>query len=63
MKQRFPVPILDELLNRLHGSAASLAFGCVAPFLEIPVHPYYRHKIAFRTCKASMGILVFHSDW
>ena len=49
IKQKFPMPRVDELLDRLHGSAVYSTFDFTDAFLQIPIHPDDRHKTAFHT--------------
>ena len=49
VKQQFPMPRIDELLDRLQGSAVYSAFDFTDAFLQIPIHPDDRHKTAFHT--------------
>ncbi|CDJ28247.1 OSJNBb0049I21.6 protein, related [Eimeria mitis] len=48
-KQKFPMPRVDEILDRLQGSAVYSAFDFAEAFLQIPIHPKDRHKTAFHT--------------
>ena len=49
VKQKFPMPRVDEILDRLQGSAVYSAFDFAEAFLQIPIHPADRHKTAFHT--------------
>ena len=49
VKQQFPMPRIDELLDRLQGSAVYSTFDFTDAFLQIPVHPDDRHKTTFHT--------------
>lgn len=49
VKQKFPMPRVDELLDRLQGSAVYSTFDFTDAFLQIPIHPADRHKTAFHT--------------
>ena len=49
VKQQCPMPRIDELLDRLQGSAAYSTFDLTDAFLQIPIHPDDRHKKAFQT--------------
>ena len=40
---------IDELLDRLQGSAVSSTFDFTDAFLQIAIHPGDRHKTAFHT--------------
>ncbi|CDJ29277.1 uncharacterized protein EMH_0003480 [Eimeria mitis] len=48
-KQNFPMPRVEEILDRLQGSAVYSAVEFVVAFLQIPIHPEDRHKTAFHT--------------
>ena len=49
VKQQFPMPTIDELLDRVHGSAVYSTFDLTDAFLQILIHPDDRHKAAFHT--------------
>ena len=49
VKQQVPMPRIDELLDRLHGSAVYSTFDFTDASLQIPIHPDDRHKTAFHT--------------
>ena len=49
VKQKFPMPRVDELLDRLQGSAVYSSIDFTDAFLQIPIHPADRHKTAFHT--------------
>ena len=49
VKQQFRMPRIDEILDRLHGSAVYSTFDFTDAFLQIPIHPDDRHKTAFHT--------------
>lgn len=49
VKRKSPMPRMDELPDRLQGSAVYSAFGFTGAFLQIAIHPDDRHKTAFRT--------------
>ena len=49
MNQQFPMPRIDELLDRLQATACCLTFDFTDAFLQIPIHPDGRHKTAFHT--------------
>ena len=39
VKQQFPMPRIDELLDRLQGSAVYSTFDFTDAFFQIPTHP------------------------
>ncbi|CDJ29330.1 Retrotransposon nucleocapsid protein, related [Eimeria mitis] len=49
VKQKFPMPRVDEILDRLQGSAVYSAFDFAEAFLHISIHPEDRHKTAFHS--------------
>ncbi|CDJ29970.1 uncharacterized protein EMH_0054140 [Eimeria mitis] len=49
VKQKFPMPRVDEILHRLQRSAVYSPFDFAEAFLQIPIHPEDRHKTAFHT--------------
>lgn len=61
VKQQFPMPRLDELLDRLQGSAVYSTFEFTDAFLQISIHPDDRHKTVFhvRTRKLDFTCMPF----
>ena len=49
VKQQFPMPRIDELLDALQGSAVYSTIDFAEAFLQIPIHPDDCHKTAFHT--------------
>ena len=49
VKQQFPMPRIDELLDGLQGSAVYSTLDFAEAFLQIPIHPDDCHKTAFHT--------------
>ncbi|CDJ35727.1 OSJNBa0079C19.6 protein, related [Eimeria mitis] len=49
VKKKFPMPRVDEILDRVQGPAVYSAFNFAEAFLHIPIHPEDRHKTAFHT--------------
>ena len=55
MKQQFSMPRIDELFNRLQGSAVYSTFDFTDAFLHVPTHPRDRQKTAFHTRTRKLG--------
>ena len=49
IKQQFPMPRIDELVDALQGSAVYSTLDFAEAFLQIPIHPDDCHKTAFHT--------------
>ena len=49
VKEQVLMPRIDELLDRLQGSAVYSTLGFMDAFLQIPIHRDDRHKMAFHT--------------
>ncbi|CDJ36427.1 uncharacterized protein EMH_0085060 [Eimeria mitis] len=49
VKQKFPIPRVDDILDRLRGSTVYSDFDFAEAFLQISIHPVDRHKAAHHT--------------
>jgi hypothetical protein len=47
-KDHFPVPFIDEMLERLANHAYFCFLDGYSGFMQIPIHPDDQHKITFR---------------
>jgi len=58
VKDRFPIPTVDNMLNELHGSQYFTKLDICARYHRIRVQPDDIHKIAFRTHSGHYEFLV-----
>ena len=47
VNRKFLMPRIDELLDRLNGSAVYSNFDFADAILQIPIHPESKHKAVF----------------